>query len=770
MLCNNLTREQSNKLYREVMLDKAYDTLRALCLEDLFFLLTIGFKRKDVNKDWLYERCREFEANPNGYLDLWAREHYKSTIITFGKSIQDILIDPETTVAIFSHTRPIAKGFLEQIKRELETNSFVQDLFPDVLFRDPRRESNKWSLDGGIVVKRKSNPKEATVEAHGLVDGQPTSKHFKILVYDDVVTRESVTTPDQIKKVTDAWELSLNLGSKGGVRRHIGTYYHFNDTYKAIAKRGAAIPRIHAATDNGKLEGKPLFLTREELDNKRRDMGPYTFSCHSGDTLITTECWGQQSIDSIRVGDKVVGWEIGGKDKSVNKSTLVSARVLAINVRKALAVKTTLDNGDVLTHTSDHKWWNGRAKEIEGGERVRKIYASIGLHDKQQGHVCQAVDMKVYKDKYTYLEAKAAGYLAGIIDADGSISGGSIHICQSRTVHPEVCRKIEDTLTLLNFKYSIFKKEKEGKTIHDYIILGGRQERIRLLAMNEGDFAKASKVEDLCYGTRGFGKGKKVKVVDQVEIGEIDVYNIQTETGNYLANGYCSKNCQMLLDPVADKAMGFKDEWLRHYDELKNYHDWNFYITVDPASEKKKDNDYTAMHVIGLAPDKNYYWVDGVRDRLNLSERTKQLFRLVRKWRPLKVGYEKYGLQADVEHIKYVMEIENYRFEILELGGGMAKEDRIRRLVPIFEQGRIWLPHFMRVVDSEGKMHDLVKDFIEEEYQAFPVAVHDDMLDCMSRIVDPLLMTKFPRERKFESQTATKGNMHNKVKTEYAVI
>ena len=32
-----------------------------------------------------------------------------------------------------------------------------------------------WSLDGGLVVKRKSNPKEATVEAWGLVDSQPTS-------------------------------------------------------------------------------------------------------------------------------------------------------------------------------------------------------------------------------------------------------------------------------------------------------------------------------------------------------------------------------------------------------------------------------------------------------------------------------------------------------------------------------------------------------------------------------------------------------------------
>jgi phage terminase large subunit-like protein len=76
------------------------------------------------------------------------------------------------------------------------------------------------------------------------------------------------------------------------------------------------------------------------------------------------------------------------------------------------------------------------------------------------------------------------------------------------------------------------------------------------------------------------------------------------------------------------------------------------YICVDPASSKKKGSDYPVMVVVGLGADQNYYLLDAVRDRLNLTERCAALFRLHRKWWPERVGFERYGMLSDIEYVR----------------------------------------------------------------------------------------------------------------------
>jgi len=130
MSTRNETRQKYTHLFQNATPSEFSALTRHLALYDLFFLLVFVLGRKDLNKDWLFERCREVQEAPDGHLDLWFRDAGKSSIITFGKTVQDILRNPEITVGIFSCTRPIAKAFLRQIKREFEGNTLIPKRVP----------------------------------------------------------------------------------------------------------------------------------------------------------------------------------------------------------------------------------------------------------------------------------------------------------------------------------------------------------------------------------------------------------------------------------------------------------------------------------------------------------------------------------------------------------------------------------------------------------------------------------------------------------------
>ena len=205
----------------------------------------------------------------------------------------------------------------------------------------------------------------------------------------------------------------------------------------------------------------------------------------------------------------------------------------------------------------------------------------------------------------------------------------------------------------------------------------------------------------------------------------------------------------------------FRREWLIHEDGIRPT-GMNRYILVDPAGgkESSKKKDYTSMIVWGLAADANYYLLDAIRDKdLNPRDRQETLFELVKKWQPRKVGYEEYGGFSDIPDIKEKQKEQNFRFNIESLGGTkLSKEDRIRRMIPLFMDGRVILPEYgFYVKKKNGEIIDIIRAFVEEEYLMFPVAKNDDMFDAMSRILDPDFVTSFPKmtpkEKKFRKMS-----------------
>jgi len=274
------------------------DDLAFLGCNDRYFLLTAILQRKDMLHPWLFDRCREVEAEPDGYLDLWGRFHYKSTIITYGGTIQDIIRDPDMTQAIFSVTQGNAERFLKQIKETLERNELLKKIYADCLYQHPKKESPRWAIGTGIQVKRSPNntKKEPTVGAHGLVEGLPAGPHYEKLLYDDVVTQKSVTNPEQIEKVSMHEEMSDNLGVESGARKqYVGTRYRHGDTYQQIIDRGDVKVRIYPTTDNGKLNGNPVFLTPKRWDEIKRTQKKVVASQH----LMNPAAGNEASFDPL---------------------------------------------------------------------------------------------------------------------------------------------------------------------------------------------------------------------------------------------------------------------------------------------------------------------------------------------------------------------------------------------------------------------------------------------------------------------------------------
>lgn len=228
---------------------------------------------------------------------------------------------------------------------------------------------------------------------------------------------------------------------------------------------------------------------------------------------------------------------------------------------------------------------------------------------------------------------------------------------------------------------------------------------------------------------------------------------------------------QYLQEPVPIGGGLIRQEWINRYNQGSvKPHTMNVYILVDPSggddrekSAKDKNSDWTAMMVVGLGTDANYYVLDMIRDRLNPTERVNTLFMLVRKWAELtgkqpKVAYEKYSMQSDTHYIKKKMEQDSYHFPMVVVAGPKSKTTRVSRLVPDMQNGRWYIPASLTYIDGDGRKWDLVKEFVDTEIKTFPMSKHDDMLDALSRIYEPELSIAWPKQNIGMVKKAWKDN------------
>lgn len=182
---------------------------------------------------------------------LLPRGHQKSTIFTVARTIQEILKDPDIRVKIISATWPLAKDLLHQIKAILEQSALPEIFGP---FLQPKC---RWTTDVIDVAQRTKWLKDPTISTGGIDTGK-TGGHCDLLIFDDIVTPENTTTPDQVRKIVEGYQACLPLLDPGGKLLMIGTRYVMADIYGYIIEN-------ESRSINGKL------LETEEQRKKWRE-------------------------------------------------------------------------------------------------------------------------------------------------------------------------------------------------------------------------------------------------------------------------------------------------------------------------------------------------------------------------------------------------------------------------------------------------------------------------------------------------------------------
>jgi predicted phage terminase large subunit-like protein len=222
------------------------------------------------------------EAAEDTCLQLAPRGFGKSTILTITRAVDEILKNPNVRILIASNTQLQAEVFLREIKFHLEHNIRVLEYFGKFT------SNEKWDNREIVVAPRSSPAKESTITCVG-VGGPVASRHYDVIIADDLVDEENSRTEVQRDKVRTWWYKTLIPCCEPDGRIFIlGTRYHHLDLYGHLIRNEYAdnhqiIPAISSDGTTPWPEKFPL----EWLEERKKQAGSTIFNAqYQNDTSL----------------------------------------------------------------------------------------------------------------------------------------------------------------------------------------------------------------------------------------------------------------------------------------------------------------------------------------------------------------------------------------------------------------------------------------------------------------------------------------------------
>ena len=248
--------------------------------------------------------------------------------------------------------------------------------------------------------------------------------------------------------------------------------------------------------------------------------------------------WGDltfKPLGAVQAGDEVMGFERytpEGSTFSLNR--LKRATVEAIRVRESPIVRVTMESGRSFRCTPDHRWYNpcwSPAANRRWPDYPQWITPEVG---RQLLHVADDPG-----EVPAGLE-RTAGWLGGIYDGEGSW----IQISQCPDHNPLVHAAISEALNKLDIPYTAGGPTNGG---HFHTLTGGRQAYLKFLLWCQP--VKRQAIAEKIASGRRFGHRDRIISVEPDGYGE--VLSMTTSSGNYVAWGYASRNCDDEIVAVA---------------------------------------------------------------------------------------------------------------------------------------------------------------------------------------------------------------------------
>ncbi|MDL2301145.1 phage terminase large subunit, partial [Lachnospiraceae bacterium OttesenSCG-928-D06] len=216
-------------------------------------------------------------ADNTSTLDLAPRGFGKSTVGDVDFCITKILRDPNIRIMIGSKTQTQAEAFLKEVRTHFEQNEELIRIFGDW----KKSKDNVWNDREFTVNKRTIIKKEATLTALG-ASGAVISKHFDIIIGDDLVGLENARTERQRKNLNTWFYSSLFPTLEPDGEIHIlGTRYNPLDLYEDLIKSGKYTVNIQKAINTQGGVEKSLWedkFSLEKLKDIRSESGKIIFN------------------------------------------------------------------------------------------------------------------------------------------------------------------------------------------------------------------------------------------------------------------------------------------------------------------------------------------------------------------------------------------------------------------------------------------------------------------------------------------------------------